>query len=372
MKDLFKPGVAIDRVFTFQGPGCWGYATLEKTGKLKPRSIRLSDGREFSNDELRAGGAVCLIGSTANGCIVQCRAMENGWPTQQVLAEAFVDMTTVVLNAWTQVRFRAPLFVPADREFCFVLMTDDADHSVSVARIGDFDAANQSWVGAQPYTVGVLLSSSNASTWTPQQSDDLTMRVPACVFSPTSKTVNLGSFAVTNMSDLIIRAAVDLPTGDCRVTFEVERADGSKIYLLPNQPHEFTSFVTETIILRAILVGTANVSPTLFPGVLMIVGTLRSSGTYVSRAFEMGSAIRMSAFYKALLPAGSTATIEIDAADDSWTSVSVHATSVLHDGNIEREHRVTPYTATVGRLRLTVTGTPAARPKISDFRAVSI
>ncbi len=48
MKDIFKPGVQIDRVFTFQGPGCWGYATLEKAGKLKPRSVRLSDGREFA------------------------------------------------------------------------------------------------------------------------------------------------------------------------------------------------------------------------------------------------------------------------------------------------------------------------------------
>jgi hypothetical protein len=47
MKDLFKPGVQIDRIFTFQGPGPWGYATLEKAGKLSPRSIRLSDGREF-------------------------------------------------------------------------------------------------------------------------------------------------------------------------------------------------------------------------------------------------------------------------------------------------------------------------------------
>ena len=48
MKDLFKPGVQLDRVFTFQGPQCWGYATLEKAGNLKPRSIRLSDGREFA------------------------------------------------------------------------------------------------------------------------------------------------------------------------------------------------------------------------------------------------------------------------------------------------------------------------------------
>ncbi|MFN3892006.1 MAG: DUF4815 domain-containing protein [Beijerinckiaceae bacterium] len=314
----------------------------------------------------------CLIGDTSNGVMIQCRVMENGWPTQEVLAEAFVDMSTVVLNNWTQVRFRSPLFIPADREFCFVLLTDDADHSVSVARIGDFDAANQSWVGAQPYTIGLLLSSSNASTWTPHQTDDLTMRVPACVFSPTTKTVNLGSFSVTNMSDLVIRAAVELPTGDCRVTFEVERADSSKIYLLPNQPYEFTEYVTETIIVRAILVGTANVSPTLFPGVLIVAGSIRSSGTYISRAFEMGSAIRMSAFYKAFLPSGSTAAIDVDAADDDWDAVTVHATKTLDQGEIEREHRIDPYTATVGRLRLTITGTPAARPRISDFRAVSI
>ena len=48
MKDIFKPGVQIDRVFTFQGPTCWGYATLEKAGKVKPRPVRLSDGREFA------------------------------------------------------------------------------------------------------------------------------------------------------------------------------------------------------------------------------------------------------------------------------------------------------------------------------------
>ena len=48
IKDIFKPGVQIDRVFTFQGPYCWGFATLEKAGQLKPRPIRLSDGREFA------------------------------------------------------------------------------------------------------------------------------------------------------------------------------------------------------------------------------------------------------------------------------------------------------------------------------------
>jgi hypothetical protein len=47
-KDLFKPGVRIERNITYHGSESWGYATLAKEGKLKPRSIRLSDGREFA------------------------------------------------------------------------------------------------------------------------------------------------------------------------------------------------------------------------------------------------------------------------------------------------------------------------------------
>ncbi|MHC4198442.1 MAG: hypothetical protein ACYSU0_00425 [Planctomycetota bacterium] len=47
IKDIFKPGVAIDRVFTFQGNKCWGYATLEARGNVPFRPVRLSDGREY-------------------------------------------------------------------------------------------------------------------------------------------------------------------------------------------------------------------------------------------------------------------------------------------------------------------------------------
>ncbi|HZZ71552.1 MAG TPA: PQQ-binding-like beta-propeller repeat protein [Pirellulales bacterium] len=47
IKDIFKVGVAVDRVFTFQGNGCWGFGTLEARGAVKPAAVRLSDGREF-------------------------------------------------------------------------------------------------------------------------------------------------------------------------------------------------------------------------------------------------------------------------------------------------------------------------------------
>ncbi len=47
IKDIFKPGVVPDRVFTFMGSQCWGTGTLEPRGRVAPRPVRLADGREF-------------------------------------------------------------------------------------------------------------------------------------------------------------------------------------------------------------------------------------------------------------------------------------------------------------------------------------
>lgn len=313
----------------------------------------------------------CAKGDPANACILQLRTVENGMPTSTILGECFIDMNTVVVGSWFTANLRLPIFNDPTREVAWVMLTDDPDHALSIAGIGDFDATLQRYVGAQPYSVGVMLSSSNARTWTAHQNEDWTMQIRAALFGPTSKTHTLGTFAVVDMSDVIIRAGVELPTADCSVVFELERASGAKIYLLPNQPYEFTEYITETVTLRAILTGTSKVSPVLYAA-QMIAGKLRTTGVYVSRAFTMGAAIRMSAFLKSYLPAGSSYTVEIDKADDVWSTVAVFGTETLDLGWTEKEHRVTPYTATVGRLRLTLTGSPAARPLLADFRAVSI
>jgi len=47
MKDIFKPGVTPDRVFTFMASNCWGYGTLLPKGNITPHPVRLADGREF-------------------------------------------------------------------------------------------------------------------------------------------------------------------------------------------------------------------------------------------------------------------------------------------------------------------------------------
>lgn len=47
IKDIFRPGVLIDRVFTFTNKQTWGVAPLLATATAEPQPVRLSDGRTF-------------------------------------------------------------------------------------------------------------------------------------------------------------------------------------------------------------------------------------------------------------------------------------------------------------------------------------
>ncbi|WP_336802534.1 hypothetical protein, partial [Kaistia sp. MMO-174] len=73
------------------------------------------------------------IGDRSKACLVEVRPVENGWPTGEVLAVAQVDMATVLVNAWTNVRFALPLYQPAGTEFAFVVKTDDPQHAIAAA-----------------------------------------------------------------------------------------------------------------------------------------------------------------------------------------------------------------------------------------------
>jgi len=313
----------------------------------------------------------CAKGDETNPCIVEIVTVENGIPTREVITQGFVDMATVIVDQWHAVRWPVPVWLPADREFAFVVRTDDADHGLSFARIGDFVAENQSFVSGQPYSIGVMLSSSNARTWTPHQDEDLTFQLVAALFDPVSKIVDLGDHAVANCSDLLCRATVQLPTADARFHFEIERADSSIIRLQPDQVWELSEYITETVTLRAVLEGTSKVSPVLYPWPMLIEGEIATSGTYVTRAFGFGSGITLDSFYKARLPSGSAAALDHDLADDNWQSLSLDTTEILNGGWVERRHKKLSVTGLEGRLRITLSGGPAARPSLADFRAVT-
>ncbi len=319
----------------------------------------------------------CNVGDVTKGCILQIVAAtvssnNSVLPTRTVLSEAFINMGDVVVDEFYDAALNVPLTQYSDRQYCFVLLTDDAAHSISSAVIGDFDAELQSFVSSQPYTVGVMFTSSNALSWNVHNDEDVTFQALVAKFAPLTKTVTLGTYDLVDCSDIMVRANVELPTADARLWFEVVRPTDEVYRLQPNQNLELNEFITETVTLKVVLVGSEEISPILYPGVLFIAGELQTSATYVSRAFAIGTAVRMGVYFKAWLPSGSSAVVDIDKADDTFETVPLDVTEQLNDGWLEREHALDPFTAVQGRLKFTLTGTPAARLSVADLRAASI
>lgn len=314
------------------------------------------------------------IGNRARGVRVQLAGVSDGDPTAEVEAQAFIGMATRTLNSWVPARWAVPVHQRRGVERAMVILTDDTKHAVRVAKLGDIITVGgrQQRVASQPYTVGTLLASSNRSTWTPIQDADLTMQIIAAKFTATTRVVVLGTIDLDAVSDLVVSATIELPSEACSVVFEVVRASGAVHTIAADQTLEFTEFVTETVTLRARLRGTETLSPVLWPCVQVGLGRIRTAGTYVTKVFKMGTGVDLAALYVASLPAGSAVAVARDAADGIWSAVPVSTTETLDAGWVEPKHVAAGITAPEGRVKLTLTGGPAARPKVARPRAYTI
>ncbi|OCC05113.1 hypothetical protein BA190_09360 [Labrys sp. WJW] len=311
------------------------------------------------------------IGNRAKGVRVQLATMDNGEPTQEVMAEAFINMNTVTIGVPVKPRFGAPIYLVDNDLFCNVILTDDAEHAVAIAKLGDVDPVTQQRIAAQPYTIGDLFSSSNRASWLVMLDADHCFEEVAAKYTSTTLTVELWAGDLDQVSDITIRGTVDIPTEDARFHFEFVRATGEVIALMPGQTWSFAEYVTEHVKVRAVLEGSTNISPILYPGVQIICGRIRPTGTYITKAWAAGNPVTLDAVFAKLIPAGSGATIEMDNSDGVWVPVPEvpGATQPLGDGWTEPAHQLPAFTGLNGRLKITLNGGPSARPSIADLRA---
>lgn len=310
------------------------------------------------------------VGSRTNSILVQIRTVEVGLPTSDVVAEAFVAGTELNEGEVFSAMFKYPVFLPGGREFCFVVLTDDGEHELFVASIGKIDLDTNAIITGQPFTIGVLLSSSNASTWTVHNEADLWFEMIGCQFQPVEKIVPIGVFTPAKMSDVIIRAGVEYPDPSVDVTIRLTRPNGEVINSAPSQIISFDEYIqNETIQVAAVLRGTERVTPFIFPDVQIVEGELQTSADYVTRAVDATDANRVLVTFDAKLPANSSAQVQIGI-PGNYETVSVSGATPLGDGLVEQtfERDNYPGANLDARTRIVLTGTPAARPEISNLR----
>lgn len=169
--------------------------TIERWEAARVRSVgggRQSDrgnsdpqAQMFAVPELRQIMGVdfnlCAIGDTTNNIIVEQVTIDNGYPTTSVQAQSLVPMAGAV-TGWKSARYSLPVTTAPETKHAFVIKTDDNEHSVSIAKLGGFDAGLQRFVTSHPYVTGPRFSSVNAETWTAHQDEALTFRVVAASY----------------------------------------------------------------------------------------------------------------------------------------------------------------------------------------------
>jgi hypothetical protein len=349
----------------------WRRTTTITQRRFDPlaQSFTLETGRHLTGVDFK----FAEIGDTSTPVLVQIRESDNGFPSQTVIADAVIpgtDLTTA--NTYVRADFGTPVYLEGGTEFFVVLITDDATHAVRVAELGKYDSNASRFVTAQPYTVGVLLSSSNASTWTPHQEKDLTFRLVGAAFTATQQTINLGSITAANMTDLQALAPVDLPSNDTSVSFRYTRTTGEVFNLAPGQSLQFDTSITDTIQVQAVLDGSNISSPVLFPGVQSVIGTVASTASYQSREFQIGTGgTTMRVIFDAVTAGTASVVPEYD--NGGFQGMALASTTQLEDNLVEYVYEDTGISGlAASKVKLSLTGTPAHRPFVRNIRAVMI
>ncbi len=331
----------------------------------------------FTLPERRTIGGLELWFTTKGGSapvIVQIRETQVGLPTTTVLTEGRLYASDIKTDGNPTRITLDPVALDANREYAIVVLTDDANHAVSVAELGKYDPRT-GWVTAQPYQIGVLLSSSNGITWTPHQTQDLTFRLLGCRFTQQSKTVSLGQYTVTNLSDVMALAGVERPAAGTDVQFLATDAQGRIVTLSEDQGLALSEKLSGNLAVSAKLTGTETASPILYPGTQLVFGTLEAAGDYLSRAIPAAATFNVAVTFDALTPGTSSVSVQAESGTPgSFQALSLSSGVEVGNGWVERTYKATSLVG-VGadrttRVKLALSGNPQHRPFVRNLRVI--
>lgn len=376
----------------FQGAGgSHGEAVFVGQGEITSKTLQqvktitswyydpLAQSFTFERD-LQLAGANLWFTAAGSDVRVQLREMSNGVPTRITLAEAILSKESIVVSGGghTPVLFPSPVKVTAGTEYCFVILCNDAETKVSVAEMGQYDAISGKFVLEQPYTVGVLLSSSNASSWSTHQDKDMAFRALQAVYDGTTpREIELGTADVEGVTDMLVEAVVEIPSAACRVEFELTLPQceayprGGTLVIAAGQPVILDGPVTGSVSLKAVLYGDETSSPILYPGTQLVTGKAATTGDYYTRSITATGAAKAVLIFDALVPSGTAVSPSLQIDGGEWAAMSLSGTKKLDNGVIEFRYETALSSASLVKAKLDMSGTVTARPVLGNIRLIA-
>ena len=240
----------------------------------------------LSDTRILTGVDLYFANKDSHSATVQVRNVEVGMPGKLLYTETVIPSekinTSTDGTAVTHVTFPNVVQCEKDTEYCIVVLTDSPKLSMFIAKLGDKTLDGSKYITTNPYTTGVLLSSSNASTWTPHQDMDLKFAIYGAVFE--SKGELNFSEVTTNNADRLLYT-IDILNGISSQAVVYSNINNSGFNLVePWEFYELDTHAKSCNVRIAMSTIDTNQSPMINKDSLGIVSFIsENSACYVSK-----------------------------------------------------------------------------------------
>lgn len=277
---------------------------------------------------------------------IQIRNVVNGYPGTTVLTTKTLRPSEITISndgsVETKVTFPDPVLISSDVEYAIAILTESSQYRVYVAKMNQKDLASNQIVAQQPYTVGVMFSSSNATTWTPHHDIDLKFKIYAAKFKDTS-TINFDPISMPNVAGLLLGVNQIVPR-DSSIIWQWSE-DGNQWYALADSDLTQTGEELDNVLIRAVLNSSGGkASPVIQTSNIVLIGTVpKTQGTYISRNIVSEPFTTITVYIDMSVPSGTSQTVEYSFDGTNWISFD----AAIDSQQVDKEFIQYKYEATV-------------------------
>lgn len=262
--------------------------------EVKP-SDPLAQSFQFETDTILTKACLYFASKDPNrSIIIQIRDMVNGYPGSTIYTEKEVRAEDVKVSAdstiATEILFEDPVYCFADTQYCIVVISDSDVYSMYVAELGKNDEYRHTIVSRQPYTDGVLFTSSNGLTWSAHQTMDLKFDLYKAEYTGDGVVI-FNDIDNTIMNQLLIAAEyIDYKNAGINWYYRVNpnkiTSEISEKSWLPIETYVDQDLGVEAkyIQLKAVIKINYSTSPIIAGDCINLIGFLtQNTGSYISR-----------------------------------------------------------------------------------------
>lgn len=292
------------------------------------------------------------------------------------IATTAIEPGDITPGQWARAQW--PLAeIQAGQQIAISITTADPTTAAGIATIGQKDPASGTYVTAPALELGDLYLLDDTGTITTQPGACLTMQMLSAEYTEATRTVPVATVPVVDATDLAILAGIARPEAGARATFTLALDDGRSFTVDNAQRIELGAHYTGNVVISVNLARGPSLAPVIEQGTTLLVGSVSPTAVYITNAFNMAGGDRLNVTFDAHLPSGSGVAIDYqpttaDPVAGAWLPVPYLDNSGATAGFITITHEAAAVGAPAVRLRVTSTGTPAARPLVTNLRAVAL